>query len=95
MAHTARGACWTSEDDMIIDGYRRHDKPVIKTPTLPSKPSDVYLLRDRRENAKNTYNLMCDAMIGLWKDGLDYTRAVNFAVRWLRRFNELNDIPEE
>ena len=95
MAHTARGACWTSQDDMIDNGYRRVNKPVINATRLTSKPSDVYLLRDRRENAKNPYTFMCDAMMGLWKDGLDYMRAVNFAVRWLRRFNELSGIPEE
>ena len=104
MAHTARGYCWTSQDDSIPERTHHFDdghyhsivnKPVINATRLPSKPSGYYLLRDRRENAKNAYTFMCDAMMGLWQDGLDYTRAVNFAVRWLRRFNELSGIPEE
>ena len=89
MAHTTRGACWTSQDDMVINGYRRDDKPTINTPTLPSKPSGYYLLRDRRENAKNGYTVQCDLMMGLWRDGLSYMRAVELACEWLAKFNEL------
>ena len=88
MAHFARGACWTSQDDMIINGYRRVIKPVISEQEQPSKPSGYYLLRDRRENAKNGYAVMCDMMMGLWRDGLDYMRVAELACQWLAKFNE-------
>ena len=96
--------CWDSQTDSIPErthhfdeGYYPHsirNKPVINTPTLPSKPSIDYLLRDRRENAKNGYNMQYGFIMGLWRDGLSYMRAVELACEWLARFNRLNGIEE-
>jgi len=96
--------CWTSEDDENLkptchfdEGHYPHsiqNKPAINSPRLHSKPSVDYLLRDRRANARNGYTVQCDLMMGLWRDGLSYMRAVELACEWLARFNRLNGIEE-
>jgi len=90
MAHTARGYCWTSKDDMVDNGYRREVKHVINTTRLPSKPSVDYNRMYRMANARNGYTVQCDLMMGLWRDGVDYMKAVKWACYWLERFNERN-----
>ena len=92
MAHTARGACWTSQDDMVDNGYKREVKPVINVPTLPPKPSSYYLLRDRQVNAKNGYNMNCDFIMSSWRNGTDYMIAVRWACEWLAKFNERSGV---
>lgn len=93
MAHFARGACWTSDDDMIDNGYRRVIKPVI-APVIEKKFTGEFRRRDKTANAKKGYNVMCDMMMGLWHDGLDYMKTVDYACKWLGKFNELNGIEE-
>ena len=92
MAHTARGYCWTSEDDMVDNGYRREVKPVISATRLPSKPSvdndKDYLIC----NARNGYTVQCDLMMGLWRDGRDYMRATELACEWLAKFNKRSGV---
>jgi len=92
MAHTARGYCWTSQDDMVDNGYRREIKPIINAQEQPSKPSVDYNRSIRRANARNGYTVQCDLMMGLWKDGLSYMRAAELACEWLARFNERSGV---
>lgn len=91
MAHFTRGACWTRQD-MVDNGYRRDDKPVISTPTLPSKPSVDYSVVYLARNARNGYTVNFDAIMGLWRDGIDYMRAVEWACYWLTKFNERSGV---
>ena len=92
MAHTARGYCWTFQDDMVDNGYRREAEPIINVPTLPSKPSVDCNRMYRRANARNGYTVQCDLMMGLWKDGLSYMRAVELACLWLAKFNQRSGV---
>ena len=92
MAHTARGYCWTSQDDMVDNGYRREVKPVINATRLPSKPSVDHDMAYLARNAKNGYTVQCDLMMGLWRDGLSYVRAVELACEWLAKFNERSGV---
>ena len=92
MAHTARGYCWTSQDNMVDNSYRREAEPIINVPTLHSKPSVdddmAYLAR----NARNGYTARCDNIMGLWRDGLSYLRVVELACEWLAKFNERSGV---
>ena len=88
MGHTARGYCWTSQDDMVDNGYRREIKPIINAQEQPSKPSVDHDMAYLTRNARNGYNMQCDAIMGLWRDGVDYMKAVKWACYWLAKFNE-------
>ena len=92
MAHTARGYCWTRYDDMVDNGYRRVPEPIINTPTLPSKPSVDYGTAYLTRNARKGYQMQYDAIMGLWRDGIDYMRAVELACYWLAKFNERSGV---
>ena len=96
--------CWSSTDDENLkptyyydEGHYPHsiqDKPVMDSPSLPSKPLTDFNLMYKSANAKNGYIVMCDMARGLRKDGLDDKKAIGFAYRWLKVFNELNGIEE-
>ena len=96
--------CWTSKDDENLkptyyydEGHYPHsiqDKPVIDSPSLPSKPSVDYDRIWRAGNARNGYTVQCDFIMGLWRDGIDYMKTVGYACHWLAEFNQLNNIPE-
>ena len=92
MAHTARGYCWTSKDDMVDNGYNREAKPIVNATRLTSKPSVGYNRMYRMANAKNGYTVQCDLIMGLWRDGLSYMRAVELACEWLAKFNERSGV---
>ena len=92
MAHTARGYCWTSKDDMVDNGFRREAKLGINTTRMPSKPSVDHDMAYLARNARNGYNMQYDAIMGLWRDGLSYMRAVELACEWLAKFNERSGV---
>ena len=93
--------CWNSQDDENLkptyyfdEGHYPHtkSKSVINSPSLPSKPSGYYLLRDRQVNAKNGYNMNCDFIMSSWRNGTDYMIAVRWACEWLAKFNERSGV---
>ena len=92
MAHTARGYCWTSKDDMVDNGFRREAKLGINTTRMPSKPSVDHDMAYLARNARNGYNMNCDFIMSSWRNGTDYMKDVRWACYWLARFNERSGV---
>jgi len=100
--------CWTSQDDENLkptyyydEGHYPHSWDKVKPESIEivdgifRKTGIDYELRDRSVNARNGYTVQCDFIMGLWRDGIDYMKAVGYACHWLAIFNQLNGIEEE
>jgi len=94
--------CWDSQTDSIPErthhfdeghySHSIHSKPTINAQEQPSKPSVDHDMAYLTRNARNGYNMQCDAIMGLWRDGVDYMKAVKWACYWLAKFNERSGV---
>lgn len=82
-----------SQHDGVPDRAYRQDKPAPMVDTAKRFTGD-----NRRKwasiTARNGFNVNCDFIMAFWRDGIDYTKPLEHALRWLKTFNELNGIEE-